>query len=272
VLQARDVEIIKLVAQHRVIASDDLQLLISGSDQSVLRRLQKLFHNGYLDRPRSQRLRGNAPMVYALGQKGAVILAHENPPIDWSEKNRQVGPLFLEHALMISRFQTTLRFALAAQGKAVIDRWLPDGLVRDSVKVEHDGEFERFPIAPDALFTLRLVDEREGRNRIHVFLEADRGTMTTKRFLTKMHGYWHFWRSGQQQRYDVENFLVVTVTRTAERATSLCELTANVDSPERRGLRMFLFAPEGRYIGNPAAIVESIWWTADDGDLHSLLE
>ena len=102
VLQERDRELVRVVAQHRVISSDDLQLLVAGSEQMVLRRLQKLFHNGYLDRPRVQRLRGNAPMVYALGQKGAELLAHEagsKATGDWSEKNRQIGAAYLEHEI-----------------------------------------------------------------------------------------------------------------------------------------------------------------------------
>src|SRR5258708_35101334 len=76
-LQPRDREIVRLVAAHRVISSDDVQLLIDGSGQGVLRRLQKLFHGGYLDRPRSQRQLGNTPMCYALGQQGAELVARE---------------------------------------------------------------------------------------------------------------------------------------------------------------------------------------------------
>src|SRR5260221_11396533 len=107
-MQDRDREIVRVVSQHRVISSADIQLLSGGSDQAILRRLQRLFHHGYLDRPRSQRQIPNTPMAYALGQRGAELIAQETgqkPVVDWSEKNRQLQSHYLEHALMITRFQ-----------------------------------------------------------------------------------------------------------------------------------------------------------------------
>jgi hypothetical protein len=278
VLQPRDLEIIKLVAQHRVISSDDLQLLVAGSNQVLLRRLQKLFHHGYLDRPRSQRQPGNVGrMVYALGQKGADLLTTETgerPSVDWSEKNRQLGAAYLEHALMASRFQAALRCALQAHGGVVLEHWLADGVIRESVSFEDDRETGRVPVAPDAFFGLRLLNEPEGRNRIYAFLEADRGTMTTKRFLVKMSGYWHYWQSGAaQEKLHIKNFLVVTVARTTERAASLLSATATVDAPLHRGLRMFLFGSEQSYVsGNFARILDPVWTTPGDSSFHSLLE
>lgn len=276
VIQPRDCEIVSVVSQHRVISSDDIQLLVPGSDQVVLRRLQKLFHSGYLDRPRSQRQRGNAPMVYALGQKGAALLAAESgqpPGADWAEKNRQLGAQYLEHALMVSRFQAALRFALRANGSAALERWLGDGVLRDSVVVEHETSTERIPIAPDAFFTVKLLNEPHGRNRVHVFLEADRGTMTAKRFLTKLRGYWHWWCAGRQERLGIKNFQVLIVARTPERAASLCDVARELDAPRHRGLRMFLFVSEQNYSpAEPNRVLDSIWVTPADDTRHSLLE
>jgi hypothetical protein len=274
-LQERDRQIIRLVAGHRVIASEDIQLLVAGSNQVILRRLQKLFHAGYLDRPRSQRQRPNGPMVYALGPNGAALHAAESGQrcADWSEKNRQLGFLHLEHALMVSRFQTALQFTLRTNANAVLERWLPDGVVRDHVIVERENGAERVPIAPDAFFTIKLVNEPDGRNRVHVFLEADRGTMTAARFLRKLEGYWHWWRSGRPERYGIRNFQVATVTRTKERAASLCEVAKEVDAPQNRGLRMFLFATEADYLpANRASVLESIWRTPAGEGGQSLLE
>src|SRR3989304_7006883 len=78
VIQPRDCEIVRVVSQHRVISSDDLQLLVAGSNQTILRRLQKLFHHGYLDRPRVRRMGGNTPKVYSIRQQGAELLARES--------------------------------------------------------------------------------------------------------------------------------------------------------------------------------------------------
>lgn len=270
--QPRDHEIVRVVSQHRVISSDDLQVLIAGSNQTILRRLQKLFHHGYLDRPRSQRQLGNVPMVYALGQRGADLLAGSGTRSDWSEKNRQLGSHYLEHSLMVSRFQAALRHAVSQQGTISIERWDSDGAIRDAVVIEHQSSKERIPIAPDAFFVLR-VDDGPRSGRVHVFLEADRGTMTVKRFVTKTRGYWHYWRSGRQEQLGIRNFLVLTITRTPERAASLRRATAELDAPRHRGLRMFLFGSERNYsLPEPLRILESIWASAEDQGRHSLLE
>ena len=77
VLQDRDREIIKLIYDYRFLNSDRIQTLIKGSNQVILRRLQKLFHHGYLDRLSRIRDPQDPPtkMVYGLANKGADELA-----------------------------------------------------------------------------------------------------------------------------------------------------------------------------------------------------
>ena len=53
-LTARDVAILHAVARYRFVSSTLIIRLIGGSSQQILRRLQLLFHHGYLDRPTSQ--------------------------------------------------------------------------------------------------------------------------------------------------------------------------------------------------------------------------
>ena len=278
VLQQRDREIVQLVADYRFITSEEIQALTAGSDQTILRRLQKLYHAGYLDRPRSQQQRGNARMIYALGQEGAHLLAkltgNEYAKGDWSEKNRQVRVQYLEHSMMVSRFRATLTLATRLNEEVALESWHPGQELQDEVRVEHPDWTERIPVCPDAFFVLRLTAEREGRNRVHVFLEADRGTMTAKRVLTKMRGYWHYWRSGkQEERFGMKNFLVLTVSRTTERSANLSAVTRELDAPKHRGLRMFLFGSEQSYsLTEPRQILEPVWKTPGDGDFHSLLE
>jgi hypothetical protein len=270
-LQERDVAIVRIVSQHRVITSADLQLLVGGSAQAILRRLQRLFHHGYLDRPRSQRQLGNVPMVYALGQRGAEFIAQETgqkPVADLTEKNRQLRTHYLEHALMVARFQVALRYAADSSGTVLLERWCPDGFIRDAVWVEHKDRRERIPIAPDGFFILRLLTTGEA---IHGFLEADRSTMDVPRFVTKLRGYFHFWRSGRQEALlGAKHCLVVTATTSAERARNLTQACRSVAD---RGLRMFLFGPESGYLpATERAVFNTIWQTPADRDRHSLLE
>lgn len=44
------------------------------------------------------------------------------------------------------------------------------------------------PIRPDAYFILKHTERPEGRNKVHVFLEADRSTMVHRRMATKIAG------------------------------------------------------------------------------------
>src|SRR6266496_4297962 len=65
-----DVEIIRHVAQHRFIRSTHVAVLVGRSLDRTNDRLCRLFHAGYIDRPRAQLehypAAGSAPMIYAL--------------------------------------------------------------------------------------------------------------------------------------------------------------------------------------------------------------
>src|SRR5258706_6767476 len=77
-LTKRDREIIRHIHRHRFLRSHQIVALVASSPQQVLRRLQLLYHHGYLDRPRAQLEyyeRGGArPMVYGLSNKGGILL------------------------------------------------------------------------------------------------------------------------------------------------------------------------------------------------------
>jgi hypothetical protein len=277
VFTERDRQVVRLVAEYRLLESSDIQLLVGGSAQNILRRLQALFHAGYLDRPRQQLLRGNGRFIYALGQAGADILNSEGGSVtrwagNWGEKNRQICLPYIEHSLMISRFRVCLTLA-ARGGHVVMDRWLQGDEIRDHVIVPSERGDQRLPVCPDAYFVLKMVNEPEGRNRVHLFLEADRGTMTVKRFGSKLTSYWAYWRSGAQERkYGTRNFLVATVTRTPDRAVNLLAVARQVDAPRGGGLRMFMFVSEQEFVGRLERVLDAIWATPADDRLHSLLE
>src|SRR5580692_5622154 len=91
-----DVEIIRQVAQHRLIRSTHIASLVGRSLDRTNERLRLLFHAGYVDRPRAQLDRfptdGTAPMVYALADRGARLLCKREGlycgTSDWSYNNR----------------------------------------------------------------------------------------------------------------------------------------------------------------------------------------
>jgi len=103
VLTPRDLAILRLVESFRLASSEQIQLLVSGSDQGILRRLQALFHAGYLDRLRRQYVPGggSAKMIYAITNKGVATLQKEGliekaTQTDRNAQNRD--PRFLHRA------------------------------------------------------------------------------------------------------------------------------------------------------------------------------
>src|SRR5882724_1410219 len=95
-----DLAIIRHIANHRFLRSTHLaQLMPHRSYKKLLERLGALYHNGFVDRPRAQldyyATAGSAPIVYALGNRGALVLAErdgmDRAQVDWTWKNRNVG-------------------------------------------------------------------------------------------------------------------------------------------------------------------------------------
>ena len=72
-MTARDLEILRCIAAHRFLRSSQLAALVGGSVQQVLRRLQLLYHHGYLERPAAQ-----IDYYHRGGSKEMVALKAEN--------------------------------------------------------------------------------------------------------------------------------------------------------------------------------------------------
>ena len=124
---ARDLDIIRAVARHRLLTSEHIAMLLpEASKQNLLRRLQLLFHARYLDRPLVQvaDFRASArstPMVYALGAKGHDLLADEKGLAsrrpDWTAKNRSLTPTFYRHTVMVSGITVAFEAACRERGR-----------------------------------------------------------------------------------------------------------------------------------------------------------
>src|ERR1035438_3982656 len=109
-LTERDRQIIKLIHRHRFLRSDQIVAFMGGSQQQILRRLNLLYHHGYLERPRAKvrydECGGSTGMAYGLGNKGGVLLKQEFgiavQPDSWGEKNHVIGRVYLEHTLFVA--------------------------------------------------------------------------------------------------------------------------------------------------------------------------
>src|ERR1041384_3715140 len=115
-----DVEIVRVVARHRLIRSTHIAARVGRSLDRTNDRLLRLFHAGYIDRPRAQLdyypTFGSAPMIYALADRGVRLLREwdgaefHNP--EWSRKNREAGRPFIEHQIEIVEFEVGLQRAV----------------------------------------------------------------------------------------------------------------------------------------------------------------
>jgi hypothetical protein len=104
--------------------------------------------SGFLDRPKHQTLQPNRKMIYALGQRGAQLLAGGTGACvlqrrDWAERNRQLRLGFLEHALMISRIRSVLTLAVRTRDDVRVESWRQDDEIRDHVKTEDRDGIQR---------------------------------------------------------------------------------------------------------------------------------
>jgi hypothetical protein len=300
-LQERDAEIIQQIYRHRFLTSEHIAALLDGSQQGILRRLHKLYHAGYLDRPPEQ-IRpyksGSDPMVYGLGNKGAELLSERfhipKTKVDWTSKNREVKTVFLAHTLQTANFMVCLELACRAKKgvelitpetiwqqmpEAIRNRKNPYGWKVEMKATHHGKDLDlSFGMVPDKVLGLYFPQDQPGRNRAFFFLEADRSTMPIKSadmfrtsFYKKMLGYWHSWQQGLfEKTFPFKSARVLTITKSQERIQSMVAIGKELD-PKGKGLRMFLFATEKQFsLKTPEAILDQTW-TNGRGEAVSLL-
>src|SRR5712691_9959387 len=171
-----DIVIVRQLARYRFLRSTHIAALIGRSLDRTNDRLSRLFHAGYLDRPRAQLdyypTAGSAPLVYALADRGARLLIERYglsfANLEWSRKNREAGRPFIEHQLEIIDFYLGLQCAVTNRpGIRVIHpdeiiAAFPDQTVRARhpfalrAKLSDQGTLHDIAIVPDLVFGLQL--------------------------------------------------------------------------------------------------------------------
>ena len=286
-LQDRDIEVIKEVYKHRFLSSEHLALLLNGSKQVLLRRLQLLYHAGYLDRPREQikpYRAGSSAMAYGIGNKGADYLNQTlNIPrskVDWTTKNREVKSVFLEHTLSISNFMVCLETACRARKDVqFIDprKFAKQYPITWKITKAIDGRKHTFNIFPDNAFALHFPQDN---STAYFFLEVDRSTMpivSTNFFRSSVYKklllYWLSWKDGLFNNHlGFENVRILTLAKSKDRITSMIEAGKDIDD-RKKGSRMFMFALEKDFDpADPGHALDRIWHNGRDNDLLSLLD
>jgi Replication-relaxation len=262
-----DVHIVRQLARHRFLRSTHVAALVGRSLDRTNDRLERLFHDGYLDRPRAQLDRfpsaGSSHFVYALADRGARLLIErdgvEFANVEWSRKNRKAGRPFIEHRLEIMDFYVGLE--CAARSRTDVQLIRPDELVATfpdqrrtarnpftlKVTLSHRGILHETGLVPDFAFGLTLTDG----SRRYFLVEIDRGTMPVVRsdtlrqtsFEEKMRAYLTAYAAKQHDRqFGLKTFRVLTMTTDDRRARSMTEALRHLRVPHSPGASLFFFA------------------------------
>lgn len=277
-----DVVIVRLLARHRFLRSTHIAALVGRSIDRTNDRLSRLFHAGYIDRPRAQLdyypTAGSAPMVYALADLGAHLLCERDHAgasnAEWSRKNREVGRPFIEHQLEIIDFQVALERTVRKRTDIRLihsdeliaafpeqTRRMRNPLAM-RVGVLQNGKKEEIGLIPDLMFGIGFPD---GSRRCFM-VEIDRGTMPIVRadigqtsFVRKMRAYLAAHAAKQHEsQFGWKAFRALAVTTNRDRARSIQEALREL--PQGSGTNLFLFA-----IRDELRTSDPIGYTWEDG-------
>jgi DNA-binding Lrp family transcriptional regulator len=264
-----DVAIVRQIARHRFVRSTHIAALVGRSVDRTNDRLSRLFHAGYIDRPRAQLdyypTSGSAPMVYALAERGSRLLIDrldmEFANGEWCKKNREAGRPFIDHQLEIVDFYVSLQRGVRHRTDIrLIDS---DDLIAACpeqtrncrnplalrVDISHNGNVQEIGLIPDMIFGLSFGD---GSRRCFM-VEVDRGTMPISRtditqssFERKMRAYLAAYAARQhEERFNWKAFRVLTVTTDRQRMRSMTEALRNQQVLHSPGAALFFFAARG---------------------------
>ena len=268
VLTERDEHIIRAVYDYRVLRQDQVQALFFGSSSAAQRRLALLYHHGYLERQFLLVHTGfmTSPTVYLLDKRGEELLRVEFglDEVHWKSSHNQVSYDFLEHALAINDFRIAVTLAARQPGYELLD-WHSEAEIKqdyDRVNIQMTrGRNRNVAVVPDSYFALSTP-----YGSTHFLLELDRGTMTTKRFRTKVEAYMAYYRSGgYEKRYGARSLRMLTVTLSQRRLENLKAVTE-----EAGGTRWFWFGVLSELTPN-AVFGESVWQVAGQQECVPLI-
>lgn len=278
----RDVQIVRHIARHRFLRSTHIIDLVGGSRQQLLRRLQSLYHHGYIDRPRAQiayfHVNGSHAIVYALGTKGSKLLnaldGNNDSRLDWTSRNQSLKQFYLEHALLTAEVMVALEQACFRHQNL---RFLPEEDLIPLTKL-HDPfrwtvtiHSKQLGLIPDKVFGLENTQTGE---RSFFFVEADRSTMPVARrslnktsFHRKLLAYEATWTQGlHRSRFGFHRFRVLTVTTSKLRVENLVSDCKKL----QHGQGLFLFTDRNAFL--QADPLTRVWKTTRDGTLESLVD
>lgn len=278
-LTNRDYEILDIIYRYRYLEARHIRALVHGSDQQITRRLQGLFHNGYVGRYTSRlrmrtSLNPGAPlMAYGLELRGARALqAHpvhcvatgigEHELLRWNKAYTRRTEWFLEHSVMISNFHCVLKLATRRFPGVKLVTW-EQGIGKKGTICSSGQRGPAVRISPDAYFALH----EQGALR-HFFLEVDRSTEEHDKIVRKYSGYWQYLQTTEYvTRHEQHRRVnVLFVTTGEQRLRNLTKKLRQFEEPYRArhaGKSLFWFCLD-RHVSleNPTTVLRPVWRNA----------
>ena len=254
-LTERDLNILELLSRYRFLNADHIRLLIAGSDEGIGRRLQLLFHAGYVDRPAAQlevfKATENHAYVYAIGKDGAKALVEHNKRekmrSDWTTRNKTITKPAVRHFLAIADVMSGFehyadkdflsQYALLNEkGDKLTASW--------QTEILEEGKPMKIRVIPDQFFGVDFGPNAKS----YFFLEADKGSMPIRRsgprqtsLMQKVQAYLAS-NSGKipQEVLGIKHWRVIFVVPSLERQKNLQQ--AIQDTTKGQGAGLFLIA------------------------------
>ena len=232
------------------------------SRQNLNNRLLKLEDRHYINRKRNSTVE---KYIYSVGYKSAPILAElgveDKKLIDLQARRlREIKPLFIPHALMITDVHLILELA-CKNSPTTLHKWKEGKQLYDSVIIRNGNKEEKLPVRPDAFFSLEHNTPESGRLTYFFLLEVDRGTTIHATWQKKIRAYWEYYKQSLlMEKYNVPTraFRVVTITKTEERAKNLCKASKKV-LPEKSGNFYYFTSESNLSYEDPTTIFQKIF-------------
>src|SRR5258708_14795972 len=117
-LTMRDTDILRAVADFKILRQDQLQRLFFGSRSTAQYRLFHLYQHGFLNRSFLAVRSGSSPTLYTLGKRGLELLRAEfgYDETNASAGNGQHGSEYLAHTLAINEVRIAVMQACQRSG------------------------------------------------------------------------------------------------------------------------------------------------------------
>lgn len=289
ILQPRDYEILKILYQFRFADSQQIKMMIGQRTQKIQVRLRNMFHAGYLDRPliqtRTEGFGYNAPMVYALSNRGAEALITKLYGLDeiperlgFNRNNRAyksedkfrhdylitklLAPFYHVERIFPDEFRFITPLEIANR------RLTPAPKPSEPFGWQIQRGKRNFNCYPDSGFGLSITDKQTGKqNDYFYFPEVDLGTMPLKRsnlyqssIYKKYLNYLESYKNKLfSQNFGFKKVRVLFVTNSRERMNNMIALNRK-ENKIAPGLFKFSYFNLCVNMDHPEDIMKKAWY------------